>query len=80
MACACKSLREFEKENGEPMEETVLVTGVRYAKKVAMFILAMTLGIVLTPIIILWVVGKMTFGGGGAIKLPKKLIDLAKQG
>lgn len=79
MGCNCKRGVELEEKYGENVEETPIEKGLRLLYKVAVFALVLVLGIVVSPIAIIYVLYRMVFGDGG-VKIPRKIMEMASKG
>jgi len=79
MGCNCKRGMALEDQYGEKMEESSVWRVIRFFYKVLMFALVLVLGIVLSPVVVIYVIYKMVFGNGG-IKVPKKIMEMASKG
>ena len=79
MGCNCKRAATLEEDYGAPMEENIFEKVVRGMYKCLVFIIIVCLGIIVSPIVILMVIYKITFGGGG-IKIPHKIFEMAGKG
>ena len=79
MGCNCKRAATLEEDYGVPMEENGFEKVVRFLHKCLMFIVVILLGIIVTPVVILVAIYKITFGKGG-IKIPHKFFEMAGMG
>ena len=62
MACNCKRINKFQKENGVPVEESLLTKAIRYGMKVFFFIVTIVLGMIIVPYIIIYSLYALFFG------------------
>lgn len=73
MACNCKKRNEIEEKYGVREEESFFGKCYRQLWKIIIFVVAIGLGIIITPIMIFIVIYKLFFGNGKPIVLPKQL-------
>lgn len=73
MGCNCKKSVELEKKYGVNEEENLITKITRWLFKMVVFIIAMFLAVLVTPIMILVVLYKMFFAKHREIILPKSL-------
>jgi len=73
MACNCKQRNEVIEEYGMPEEEGLLSVLYRNLMKVVFFVMALIIGILLVPIILVVMIYQMTF-----VKEPERMIILPK--
>ena len=77
MGCNCKRAVTLEEDYGAPMEENLAQKAVRMLYKCLMFIIVVALSVVVSPVVMLVAIWKITFGGGG-IKIPHRIFEMAK--
>lgn len=73
MACNCKKVNNFQDKHGEPEADSVLRKLWRYGYKAIIFVIAILLAGVITPVILFTAVYKMTFKNNETIVLPEFL-------
>ena len=71
MGCGCKKVRSFEEKHGVPEYESLSGKVYRHFLRVVLFLIAIALAIVVTPILIFVTIYKLTFGKDNKITLPK---------
>lgn len=75
MGCNCKNIINA---NTNDDELSYASKALIFAKKIMVVLLVICFSIILTPIIIVAVIYKLVFKGGGPIVIPKKIIDMLK--
>ena len=75
MGCNCKQRNAVIEKYGEPEEESVLEKASRSFLKLILFVVALILGVVITPIILFTAIYKIMFAKGEKrmLVLPKVL-------
>ena len=76
MGCNCKNAVKISEANTP--ERSGVEKALLFLKKVGLFILAICLSIVLTPIILIGIFYKMIFKKGGGITIPTKILNMLK--
>ena len=70
MACSCKRAKKFEQKYGVKQEESLLMKGNRYFFKALFFIIALGMGVIVIPYILVYSLYAIFFGDN-KITLPK---------
>ena len=76
MGCNCKNSIKINDANAT--EQTGLEKAFIFFKKVMLFIFAICLTVIATPIVIVVILYKMIFKNGEAIIIPNKIINMLK--
>lgn len=78
MACSCKNAQRIKDANEGKIEISLLERGFYFFKKLLLFIFAICLGIVVTPIIIVMIIYGIVFKNRGNITIPNKVLNMLK--
>lgn len=78
MACNCKRANEISEKYGEQLEDNIFTKIVRFFWKIIFFIIGVSLGLILSPIIVVIAIYKMFFSSNNTIVLPKFLSKYLK--
>jgi hypothetical protein len=76
MGCNCKNAVKISEANTP--ERSGVEKALLFLKKVGLFMLAISLSIVLTPIILIGIFYKMIFDGNKPITMPNKILNMLK--
>ena len=76
MGCNCKNAVKISEAN--PTEQNWLESTFSFIKKILLFILAICLTILVTPIIIIVISYNIIFKRNGSITIPTKVLNMLK--